>query len=47
MNASNQDKDYEHIAAHNQFDAKVEFASDALRAARDSRPARRSTLCRS
>lgn len=28
VNASNQDKDYEHIAAHNHFDAKVDFASD-------------------
>src|ERR1700726_2188525 len=26
VNASNQDKDYEHIAAHNNFDAKVENA---------------------
>ena len=26
VNASNQDKDYEHIAAHNQFDATVENA---------------------
>ena len=28
VNASNQDKDYEHIAAHNHFEAEVEFASD-------------------
>lgn len=28
VNASNQDKDYEHIAAHNKFDAKVTNAGD-------------------
>jgi len=28
VNASNQEKDYEHIAATNRFNAKVEFASD-------------------
>ncbi len=28
VNASNQDKDFEHIRAHNRFDAEVEFASD-------------------
>src|SRR5690349_2982588 len=28
VNASNQDKDYEHIAAHNRFDCTVENASD-------------------
>jgi aminomethyltransferase len=27
VNASNQDKDFEHIVKHNQFDAEVEFAS--------------------
>src|SRR5260370_1149301 len=27
VNASNQDKDYEHIAAHNPFDARVENAA--------------------
>src|ERR1035441_7953520 len=27
VNASNQDKDFEHIAAHNHFDCEVEFAS--------------------
>jgi aminomethyltransferase len=27
VNASNQDKDFEHIQAHNQFDAEVDFAS--------------------
>lgn len=28
VNASNQDKDFEHIRAHNRFDAEVEFASE-------------------
>src|SRR5215470_5776481 len=28
VNASNQEKDFEHIRAHNRFDAEVEFASD-------------------
>src|ERR1700761_580157 len=28
VNASNQEKDFEHIQAHNNFDAAVEFASD-------------------
>ena len=28
VNASNQEKDYEHISAHKQFDAEVEFASE-------------------
>jgi aminomethyltransferase len=28
VNASNQEKDFEHICSKNQFDAKVEFASD-------------------
>lgn len=28
VNASNQEKDFEHIRAHNRFDADVEFASD-------------------
>src|ERR1700730_1140694 len=28
VNAGNQDKDYEHILAHNRFDADVDFASD-------------------
>src|ERR1700729_1409214 len=27
VNAANQDKDYEHILAHNRFDAEVDFAS--------------------
>ncbi len=28
VNASNQDKDFEHIRAHNKFDAEVDFAGD-------------------
>src|SRR5665213_665559 len=28
VNASNQDKDFEHIQEHNRFDAKVEFSSE-------------------
>ncbi len=28
VNASNQDKDFEHIRSHNRFEAEVEFASD-------------------
>jgi aminomethyltransferase len=28
VNASNQEKDFEHIRAHNRFDAEVDFASD-------------------
>jgi aminomethyltransferase len=28
VNASNQEKDYQHIAGHNRFNAKVEFASE-------------------
>jgi aminomethyltransferase len=28
VNASNQEKDYEHIRSHNRFDAEVDFASD-------------------
>ncbi len=28
VNASNQDKDFEHIRSHNRFDAEVDFASD-------------------
>jgi aminomethyltransferase len=28
VNASNQEKDFEHIQAHNRFDAKVEFSSE-------------------
>ncbi len=28
VNAANQEKDFEHICAHNRFDAEVEFASD-------------------
>jgi aminomethyltransferase len=28
VNAANQEKDYEHIRAHNRFDAEVEFSSD-------------------
>ena len=28
VNASNQEKDFEHIRSHNRFDAQVEFASD-------------------
>lgn len=28
VNASNQEKDFEHIVAHNKFDAEVEFSSD-------------------
>ena len=28
VNASNQEKDFEHIRAHNRFDAEVEYASD-------------------
>ncbi|MGE5486461.1 MAG: glycine cleavage system aminomethyltransferase GcvT [bacterium] len=28
VNASNQEKDYEHIGAHNRFDAEVDFASE-------------------
>jgi aminomethyltransferase len=28
VNASNQEKDFEHIGSHNHFDAQVEFASD-------------------
>ncbi len=34
VNASNQEKDFEHIRAHNRFDAEVEFAERALRADR-------------
>ena len=39
VNAGNQDRDFEHIVANNQFDAKVENAGAALFAARDSGPA--------
>ena len=40
VNASNQDKDYEHIVAHNQFDATVENRRIALCAARRAGSAR-------
>src|SRR5258708_35154542 len=48
VNASNQDKDYEHIAAHNPFDATVEnagprYAQIAVQAPRAIEPAQKLT----
>ena len=47
VNASNQDKDFEHIRAYNRFDAEVEFAERPLRADRHPGARTRSRRCRS
>ncbi len=47
VNASNQDKDYEHIASANQSQRHGGIRQPPLRAARDSRTARRWRRCRS
>ena len=44
VNASNQDKDYEHIAAHNRFDAQVDFASHRYAQLAIQGPQARATL---
>ena len=44
VNAGNQDKDYEHILAHNRFDAQVEFASDRFAQIAIQGPQARATL---
>ena len=44
VNASNQEKDFEHIRALNRFDAHVEFASPPLRADRHPGPPGAATL---
>jgi aminomethyltransferase len=44
VNASNQDKDFEHIRAHNRFDAQVEFVSDRYAQIAIQGPHARATL---
>ena len=44
VNASNQEKDFEHIRAHNHFDAAVEFASDRYSQLAIQGPQARATL---
>jgi len=44
VNASNQEKDYEHILAHNRFDAQVEFASERYAQIAIQGPKARATL---
>src|SRR5215472_7391873 len=44
VNASNQDKDFEHIRSHNPFDAKVEFAGDRYSQLAIQGPNARATL---
>ena len=44
VNASNQDKDFEHIRSHNPFEAKVEFAGDRYSQLAIQGPNARSTL---
>src|SRR5580700_11346173 len=44
VNASNQDKDFEHIARANQFDAEVEFASERYAQIAIQGPRARATL---
>src|ERR1017187_1334463 len=44
VNASNQDKDYRHIRAHNRFDAQVEFASERYAQIAIQGPRARATL---
>ncbi len=44
VNASNQEKDFEHIRAHNHFDAEVEFASDRYAQLAIQGPNARATL---
>src|SRR5215469_10838910 len=44
VNASNQDKDFEHIRSHNRFDAKVEFAGDRYSQLAVQGPSARATL---
>ena len=44
VNASNQEKDFEHIRAHNRFDAEVEFASDRYAQIAIQGPQARATL---
>lgn len=44
VNASNQEKDYEHIQAHNRFDAEVEFAGEKYAQLAIQGPKARATL---
>jgi aminomethyltransferase len=44
VNASNQDKDYQHICAHNHFDAQVDFASERYAQIAIQGPRARATL---
>src|SRR5580704_1537523 len=44
VNAGNQDKDFEHILAHNRFDAQVDFASDRYAQIAIQGPQARATL---
>jgi aminomethyltransferase len=44
VNASNQDKDFEHIRSHNPFDAKVDFAGDRYSQLAIQGPNARATL---
>ena len=44
VNAGNQDKDHEHIVAHNRFDAEVDFASDRYAQIAIQGPHARATL---
>jgi len=44
VNASNQDKDYQHICAHNHFDAQVDFASERYAQIAIQGPCARATL---
>jgi aminomethyltransferase len=44
INAANQDKDYEHILAHNRFDAEVDFASGRYAQIAIQGPRARATL---
>ncbi len=44
VNASNQEKDYEHIQAHNRFDAEVEFAGEKYAQLAIQGPQARATL---
>jgi len=44
VNASNQEKDFEHIRAHNRFDATVELTSDRYSQIAIQGPQARATL---
>src|ERR1019366_4040008 len=44
VNASNQEKDYEHICSHNHFDARVDFASERYAQIAIQGPRARATL---